>query len=87
MILSRLTPANKFDIWTPKYSTGVVKLADYKIGTHNEVKFVKTKDINSYYVSGSKAKSFPLIPMKTKAGGTLMMREVPINELETLERE
>ena len=39
-----------------------------------------------WYISGQEAKSYPLVPMKRKAGGEMMVREVPISVLEPLER-
>lgn len=83
MILSRTTPAHKIEIWQPRWKDRTVMLAKFKVGTHNEITFTKTKSLpETYYISGEKARTFPLEP-----NGKILCYCVPIDELEILERE
>lgn len=82
MILSKDIACNVLDIWSPRWKDRTVMLAKYKIGTHNAITFSKTKTMpGRYYISGAKAKQFPL-----ETNGKLECYCVPIDELEPLER-
>jgi hypothetical protein len=88
MKLTRLTVANKLEILAPRWKDRTVLLADWKIGQHNEINITcVNKDGERYfpqpfYMSGEKIKSYPAQPHSTRKVYT-----VPINDLETLERE
>lgn len=82
MKLSRLTPATLFTIKQPRWRDRTVLLAKFKIGNHNEVVFTEAPSMpDHYYISGELAKSYPL-----SSNGKLEVYQVPINELEKLER-
>lgn len=83
MLLSRLTPAQKIEIWQPRYRDRVVLIAKHKVGTHNEITFTKDKNYpDVYYLSGSTIRSYPL-----DTNGKIPCYAVSLNELELLERE
>lgn len=82
MILPRLTPCRKFEIWRPRYHDKTVLLAMRNVGTHNEIVFTKDKNWpGSYYLSGDTIKSSPVV-----TNGTIMCYAVPLDKLEVLER-
>lgn len=87
MILGRLTPVVKFVVFNPRWHDRKVLIADYKIATHNQINFPKANSLaGDWYISGKEAKTFPLEPLKTKAGGTMNVRVVPLDALQPLER-
>lgn len=81
--LDRLTPANKLEIWHPRYHDKVVLLAKHKIGAHNEIIFTKAPSMgdNHFYVSGAEVRSCP-----TETNGTIACYAVPMAMLKVLER-
>lgn len=90
MRLGRLTPAQLFEIKTPVWGGRKVGLATYKIGQHNEVRILK-EDVNGnriypqpLYISGSKAKTYHVEPVRSNPHIKLHM--IPIEDLEVLER-
>lgn len=86
-VLSRLTPVVQFKIFNPRWHDRKVLVADYKIATHNQINFPKAASLaGDWYISGRDAKTFPIEAMKTRAGGSINMRVIPINDLQTLER-
>lgn len=88
MKISRLTPCQKLEILNPRWHDRVVLLADFKLGTHNIITFPKAKSLEGeWYISGAKAKSFPIEGLKTKSGSIMQVRAIPLDELEPLERE
>lgn len=87
MLLPRLTSVIKFEVWNPRWRDRKVLLADYKIGTHNQVNFPKAKSLpGDWYISGKDAKTFPLESMQTKSGNKIAMRVVPLDALQVFER-
>lgn len=92
MTLPENTPAQLFNIRIPVWNGGkrMVGLATYKIGNHNEIRILsKNKDgertyPNPFYISGSKARSYPTEPVKTHPDIILYM--IPIADLEVLNR-
>jgi hypothetical protein len=83
VILKRLTPANKIAIWQPRWKDRKVLIAKFRVGTHNEVVFTKTKSLPSvYYLSGETIRRYPL-----ENNGKILCHAVDMNELEILERE
>lgn len=87
MVIGRLTPVIKFEVWNPRWNDRKALIADYKIGTHNQINFPKAKSLaGDWYISGKEAKTFPLEPLKTKAGGTMNVRVIPLDALQPLER-
>lgn len=78
-----------FGIFSPRWNDRKVLLKDVRLGTHNRI-FFTGKDGASmgkdpYYISGRRAKQFGTEMMKTKEGGEVRMRVIPIDELQTLE--
>lgn len=90
MKLQATTPCNVFKIKSPIWDGRKVGLATYKIGTHNEVRILtKNKDGEELYpqplyISGAKAKKFPIQPVKRNPN--IKLHIIPISELEPLER-
>lgn len=80
--LSRLTPANKIEIWQPRWKDRVVLIAKHKVGAHNEITFTKTKSLpNTYYISGEVIRRYP-----TDTNGKIACYAVSMDELRVLER-
>lgn len=90
MKLSHLTPASKIEIKAPIWNTRSTGVATFKIGTHNEIHITATgKDGQRLYpaplyISGEKARTFPIEPVKSNPKIKLYI--IPIDELEPLER-
>jgi hypothetical protein len=73
---------NKIVIWEPRWHDRVVLVADRRLLVHNEV-IIEHKDFpRPFYLSGKFARSFPLEQMKTKNGGEIAVRAIPLSELE-----
>lgn len=88
MHLSSTTPRQLFHIFHPRYHDRTVLLADYRITTHNVITFPKAASMGGeWYISGIEAKACPEESMKTKSGSTILMRVVPIDDLEPMEPE
>lgn len=82
MILPRDTPCNIIEIWQPRWKDRTVMIAKYKVGTHNLIRFTKTKSMpDDYYLSGGTIRRSPVT-----TNGKLECYAVPMNELEILER-
>lgn len=82
MILSRTTPCQKIDIVQPRWHNRTVLIAKYKVGEHNEITFQAKSMPDKYYISGSKARTYPI-----NSNGKLDCYVVPLNDLELLERQ
>jgi hypothetical protein len=93
MKLSRTTPCNVIEILTPIWGGGnrKVGVARHKIGTHNEIHIlVKNKEglriyPNPYYASGEQLRNAPSHALKNYPN--IILHELPIDDLEFLERE
>lgn len=80
--LSRMTPANKIEIWQPRWKDRVVLIAKHKVGLHNDIVFTKAKSLpNHYYLSGEDIRQSP-----TDTNGKLVCYAVPMDKLKILER-
>lgn len=90
MKLSRLTPANIFEIKTPVWGGRKVGLATYKIGTHNEIRITYTDKQGllvypqPFYISGEKARTYPVQPVRSNPN--IKLHVIPVSDLEILER-
>jgi hypothetical protein len=83
MKLNRLTPCQRIEIWQPRWKDRTVMIATYKVGTHNEICFTKTKSLpDSYYISGAEIRNYPI-----ESNGKVQCYCVPLDKLELLERE
>lgn len=83
MVLPRLTACQKIDIWQPRWKDRRILIAKFRVGTHNEIVFTKTKSMpGSYYLSGETIKKYPL-----ENNGKIACYAVQMDELEVLERE
>lgn len=82
MLVSKFTPLNVIDIWAPKYATRTVLIATYKVKENNKVIFSKAKHLKGreYYISGAKARSYPVVD-----NGKVACYSVPLDDLEVLE--
>lgn len=80
--LSRDTPANKIEIWQPRWKDRVILIAKHKVGIHNQITFTKTSSLpNTYYLSGEVIRR-----CATDTNGKLPCYAVPMQELKILER-
>lgn len=74
---------NYITILEPKWSTKQILVADYKIGTDNEI-VIKHHDFpEPFYMSGEKLRSYPKQIVKSKQGNEIEMRCVPLEKLST----
>jgi hypothetical protein len=82
MLISKLTPINLIDIWTPRYKDRVVLIATYKVKENNKIIFTKAKHLadKEYFMKGSKVRTYPL-----DTNGTVSCYAVPLDDLEPLE--
>lgn len=86
MKLKRLTPAIEHTIWSPRYHDRVVLIANNKLGHHNIIEFTKAPTMaGKWYVSGETARKYHIEEMRTKSGGTLAVRPIPLDELQVFE--
>lgn len=82
MLLSRTTPAQVIDVWQPRWRDKVVLIASWKVGTHNEITFSRTKSMpETYYLSGETIRACPM-----DTNGSVGCYAVPMDKLEILER-
>lgn len=73
---------NQILIWEPRWHDRTVLLAERRLLTHNMI-VIEHKDFPApFYLTGERARSFPIEQMKTKRGDTIAVRAVPIAELE-----
>lgn len=79
---------NQITIWAPRWRDRTVLVADRKLVEHNEI-VIEYKDAKGdrlwprpLYITGERAKSFPLESMSTKSGGVISIRAIPLDELE-----
>ena len=84
MKLARTTPAQKIEIWAPRYKDKKILIAVRKVGTHNEVTFTKAPHLmgTTWYLSGETIRECPV-----DSNGTIPCYAVPVDKLEPLERE
>lgn len=82
MLVSRYTPLNVIDIWTPRYHDRKVLIAVYKVKENNKIVFSKAKHLADkvYYMSGRQIRSYPV-----DTNGKVQCYAVPLDELEPLE--
>lgn len=82
MLISKNTPLNLIDIWTPRYKDRVVLIASYKVKEHNKIIFTKAKHLQDkeFYMSGSKIRQYPI-----DTNGKVQCYAVPLDDLEPLE--
>lgn len=90
MKISRFTPCQLFKIKTPVWGGRKVGLATYKVGAHNEIRIETTNKEGEliypqpFYISGEKAKTYPIQPVRSNPNVKLYV--IPVNDLEVLER-
>lgn len=81
MKLAKSEKISTIEIWQPRWKDRVVLIATFKVGEHNAIRFTKTPTMpETYYVSGEKARTFPV-----ESNGKIGCYAVPISELEILE--
>lgn len=88
MKLSRLTPANKFNIKVPIWNKRAVGLAANQVGLHNEINILAVDKLqkryypDTYYASGDQIRN-----CETQIIRGVKLHIVPISQLDLLERE
>lgn len=81
MKMTTSVPLQDIVIWQPKWSTGEVLIAKYKVGRHNRIRFTKAKTYpETYYLSGETITKYPVTD-----NGKIACYRVPLEELELLE--
>lgn len=82
MLVSKYTPLNLIDIWTPRYKDRKVLIASYKVKELNKIIFTKAKHLagHEYIMSGAKIRSYPI-----DTNGKVQCYAVPLDDLEPLE--
>lgn len=56
-------------------------IAEHRLFDNNEIVIMHKDFSHPYYLTAKRAREFPLEYMKTKAGGTIQVRAIPLNEL------
>lgn len=80
--VSVLDGVNHILIYQPRWHDRVVLVADNKLLAENEI-VIDHKDFpRGFYITGTEARKYPLEMLKTKAGGELPVRAIPLSELE-----
>lgn len=88
MKLPKTTGCNVFTILAPRWKDRTVLLADWKIGTHNQIDITSARQDGvrffpePFYMSGDKIRSYPSQPHSQRK-----VYIVPLDDLEVLERE
>lgn len=82
MLISKTTPLNLIDIWSPRYRDRKVLIASYKVKENNKIIFTRAKHLagHEYYMSGAKIRSYPI-----DTNGKVQVYAVPLDDLESLE--
>jgi len=82
MLVSKYSPLNLIDIWSPRYKDRKVLIASYKVKEMNKIIFSKAKHLagHEYYMSGSKIRQYPV-----DTNGKITCYAVPLDDLEPLE--
>ncbi len=73
---------NQILIFEPRWHDRVVLVAERRILPENEVIIGHHEFPRSFYITGEQARKYPLEQMRTKAGGTIGVRAIPLSELE-----
>lgn len=69
-------------IIAPRWSTGDVLIATFKVAEHNVIHFTSAPTLpGSYYLDGKTIRKYNVEEMKTKAGGKIRVYAVPKDEL------
>ena len=80
--LGRLAPANRIEIWQPRWKDRVVLISKYKVGLHNQIEFTKTKSLpDVYYLSWEDITNSPL-----ETNDKIPCYAVPMDKLKRLVR-
>ena len=74
---------NEIDIIAPRWRDRAILLADWKLGVMNKIVIRDKRFPLPLYISGKKARQFPLEEHKTRQGTKFKLRAVPIGELST----
>lgn len=78
---------NHITIFAPRWRDRSVLVADHKLGADNTIAITCTNKDGSrpypqpFRLSGVAARSYPTETMKTKAGGAITVRVIPLDEL------
>lgn len=79
---------NQIIIWEPRWRDRRVLVADRRICPENEIIIIaKDKDgrpyfPESFYITDTQAKKYPLEMMNTKSGYKIAVRAIPLDDLE-----
>jgi len=86
MKLKRLTPAQKIEIWQPRYHDKMILIAKWKVGIHNIITFTKDKRLTGgFYLSASTIHKYPIEKVKDRTGTEREFYAVPQDELQVFE--
>lgn len=73
---------NQIFIIAPRWHDRTVLVAERRILPENQVVIQHHEFPRSFFITGEEARKYPLEQMKTKAGGTIDVRAIPLSELE-----
>lgn len=73
---------NQILVWEPRWHDKTVLVADYRLFDHNQIQIGHKDFPEPFYLTAERARQFPLEDMKTKTGGTVAVRAIPLAELE-----
>lgn len=82
MLVSKYSPINLIDIWSPRYRDRKVLIASYKVKEMNKIIFSKAKHLagREYFMKGAKIRSYPI-----DTNGKVQCYAVDLDDLEPLE--
>lgn len=77
------------DIWEPRYHDKKVLVANYRIPSRGDIdiKISKGYYAGKYTIARETIANSPIEQMKTKKGGTVDMRVIPIDKLQKKEEQ
>lgn len=71
-------------IIAPRWHDRTVLVADWKLGKENMIRINHASFPSSFYITGEKARTYPVETKKTKGGQSFNVRVIPINDLEPM---
>lgn len=80
--ISLLDDVNTIFILEPRWHDRVVLVADHKLRTDNQIAIGHSEFPNALYISGERAKQYPIEVLKTRDGGEMPVRAIPLADLE-----
>jgi hypothetical protein len=80
-IKREVTEVNQILVWEPRWHDRVVLVAERRILAVNEVIIQHHDFPEPFYLTAEEARKWPVEDMRTKAGGTIQVRVIPLSAL------